>query len=101
MNTKPTRQKPQAQSPQELASDVPLIYAETLMGVAIGPFVSKFILGTEAIGQEPVAKYQIALPTNLMHTLAKQIIDVLGDQGNQAQLLQAFQQYQQELSGQS
>lgn len=77
-------------------TDVPIIYADALMGVAVGPFVSKFMIGNDVIGDEPAPKYQIALPTNLMHALANQIIEILGKSENQAQMLQAFQQYQQE-----
>ncbi|MDC7704020.1 hypothetical protein [Vogesella indigofera] len=73
---------------------VPLIYAEQIVGLAVGPFVSKIILGVENPPGAPVPTIQISMPTNALHGMAKIIIKNIASKETQDQLKEAFEQYQ-------
>lgn len=75
-------------------NEVPLVYVEQLVGVAIGPFVSKIILANENPPHQPTPKLTIAMPTQSLHQMAKQIIELIGNEQTQKQLGDAFRKYQ-------
>lgn len=75
-------------------SSVPLMYADSVVGLAIGPFVSKIILGVENPDQVNTPSLQISMPTNALHNLAKSIIEILSDPNAQAKIAEGHAQYQ-------
>lgn len=79
---------------QDHAKSAPLIYAENIIGLAVGPFVSKVILGLENPPHNPTPTIQISMPTNALHNLAKQVLEVLSNKDTQDQIGKAFKDYQ-------
>jgi hypothetical protein len=75
-------------------SNVPLMYADSVVGLAIGPFVSKIILGVENTDQKNAPSLQISMPTNALHNLAKSVMDVLRDPDAQAKIAEGHAEYQ-------
>jgi hypothetical protein len=75
-------------------SNVPLMYADSVVGLAIGPFVSKIILGVENPDQKSVPSLQISMPTNALHSLATSVIEILRDPDAQAKIAQGHAEYQ-------
>jgi len=56
----------------------PEIYADQVMAVAFGPFVSKFVLGMENHGLgKRTSVATVIMPTNTLHQLARAILDEL------------------------
>lgn len=82
---------------QDHAKSAPLIYAENIIGLAVGPFVSKVILGLENPPHLPTPTIQISMPTNALHGFAKQVMEVLGSQDTQDQIGNAFREYQESI----
>lgn len=83
---------------KDQVKSVPLIYAENIIGLAVGPFVSKIILGLENPPHQPTPTLQISMPTNAMHAMAKQILDILNNPEAQSQIDNAFKEYQKSVS---
>ena len=83
---------------RDQAKAVPLIYAENIIGLAVGPFVSKIILGLENPPHQPTPTLQISMPTNAMHGMAKQILEILNNPDAQSQIEKAFKEYQESVS---
>ncbi|MDO8369604.1 MAG: hypothetical protein Q7S71_02630 [Candidatus Nitrotoga sp.] len=79
--------------------DSQLIYAEQMIGMAAGPFVSKIVLGLDNAPNEATAKFTIVMPTNVLHLMAKQITDILSNQDTQKQLGDGFKTYQDSIHG--
>ena len=79
---------------QDHAKSAPLIYAENIIGLAVGPFVSKVILGLENPPHLPTPTIQISMPTNALHGFAKQVMEVLSNKETQDQIGNAFKEYQ-------
>lgn len=77
-----------------LSTDTQLIYAEQMIGIAVGPFISKIVLGMDDAPNAPIPKFTIVMPTNALHQAAKQIVDVLSNQSSQEQIASAFKAYQ-------
>lgn len=75
-------------------SKTPLMYADSLVGLAIGPFVSKLILGVENPDQQNVPTLQISMPTNALYNLAKHVLDILHDPEAQKSITQGHEEYQ-------
>lgn len=75
-------------------TDVPLVYVDTLMGLAIGPFVSKVILGVENSPQHPNATLQISMPTNALNDLANHILEILSKPDAQAAIVKGHKDFQ-------
>lgn len=79
-------------------NDVPLIYTEQMVGLAVGPFVSKIVLAIENPPHQPTPKLTIAMPTQALHMMAKRITEILSSQETQEQLGDAFHSYQKSVS---
>lgn len=75
-----------------------LAYAEQLVGVAIGPFVSKIVLGMDNSPNPPTPSIILVMPTNVLHLTAKHIIEVLSNPDMQEQLGNGFKNYQESVS---
>ena len=75
-------------------ANTPLMYADTLVGLAIGPFVSKIILGVENPGQQNLPSLQISMPTNALHDLARHIFEVLQNQEAQKNISKGHSDFQ-------
>ncbi len=80
--------------PNVQLTNVPLMYADSLVGLAIGPFVSKIILGVEDPAQQHTPSLQISMPTNALHNLAKHIIELLHDPEAQKNLARGHKDFQ-------
>jgi hypothetical protein len=71
-----------------------LIYSEHLIGMAIGPFVSKIVVGMDNSPNIPVPQYTLVMPTNALHQMAKHIMDSMSAQEAQKKIGDAFKNYQ-------
>jgi hypothetical protein len=78
--------------------NTPLIYADTLVGLAIGPFVSKMILGVESPGQQSTPSLQVSMPTNALHDLAKHILELLQNADAQKNIVEGHKNFQAAIS---
>jgi hypothetical protein len=85
-------QKPTSNNSQ--LANPPLIFADSLVGLAIGPFVSKIILGVENPEQKHIPSIQVTMPTNALHSLAKHITEALRDADVQKNLTNGYQGFQ-------
>jgi hypothetical protein len=90
--TNPEHSPANAPSPASitLGRDLPNLYADNLAGLSIGPYVCKITLATESIPGQLAPSLQITLPTNVMHGLAKAIMDIFSDPDTQRQLSTTF-----------
>lgn len=79
-------------------SDAPLVYVDTLVGLAIGPFVSKMILGVENPGQQNSPSLQVTMPTNSLYELAKNIIELLANEDAQKSIAKGHADFQGQLN---
>jgi hypothetical protein len=62
--------------------DHPLVYADQVMSMAIGPFVSRITFGIENHGAAtrlPVAT--VVIPTNIIHSIAAELVKQLDSEG--------------------
>lgn len=66
------------------------MYVEQMIAAAIGPHVSKITLAIENTPGTLVPTVQIAMPTNTLHSMAKQIMHILSNPDTQKQLEQAL-----------
>jgi len=79
---KTTQAPPQKSAPDELQGSVataPLFYADSLVSLALGPYVSKATLGQQVGGVEPAAfkaTVTVVLPTNALLGMAKNILSL-------------------------
>lgn len=86
--------KPPASLADAVDTPHPLIYADQLSSLAIGPFVSKMTVAIEnhAVGAR-VPVVTIVMPTNTLHQLATQINLALSDRGAVENLKKVVEQY--------
>lgn len=89
MTTKTNHSEPKVE-----LTNAPLMYADSLIGLAVGPFVSKLILGVEQQPQKHVPSLQISMPTNALHDLAKHIIELLHDPESLKNLAKGHKDFQ-------
>ena len=75
-------------------ANTPMVYADTLVGLAIGPFVSKMILGVENPGQQNTPSLQVSMPTNALHELAKHILAILQNEDAQKNIANSHRDFQ-------
>ena len=75
-------------------NEIPLVYMEQMVGIAIGAFVSKIVLGIENPPNSHTPKMTIVMPTKALHLMAKQLNDVLSDKDNQKQIDTEFKNNQ-------
>lgn len=75
-------------------NDVPLLYSEQMVGLAVGSFVSKVVLAIENPPNQPIPKLTLVMPTQALHLMARQIMEILSSQETQDQLNNAFKSYQ-------
>lgn len=71
-----------------------LIYSEHMIGMAIGPFVSKIVLGIDNSPNTPTPQFTLVMPTNALHQMAKHIIKGLSDKDAQEKFGETFKSYQ-------
>lgn len=69
-----------------------LIYVDNMMGLAVGPFVTKIILGSEYAPNQHTPKITLVMPTNALFAMANHVKNILGAQG--APLGKAYQDFQ-------
>lgn len=79
--------------------NIPLVYVDQMVGLAIGPFVSKIVLAVENPPAQPTPKITIAMPTQSLHLMAKQLNEILSTKETQDQFSAAFKTYQETVSG--
>lgn len=79
-------------------TNTPMVYADTVVGLAVGPFVSKIILGVENPGQQSVPSLQISMPTNALHDLAKHIATILKNEDAQKNIAKGHGDFQSSLA---
>lgn len=60
-------------------TNMPVAYCDSVIGIAVGPFVSKLVLGIEGLNQKNIPSLQISMPTNALYDLAIHILEVLRD----------------------
>lgn len=71
-----------------------LIYCEHMIGMAIGPFVSKIVIGIDNSPNPPIPQYTLVMPTNSLHQMARNILEGLSAEGNQKKLTESYKSYQ-------
>lgn len=71
-----------------------LIYCEHMIGMAIGPFVSKVVIGIDNTPNAPSPKFTLVMPTNALHQMAKNILDGLSAEDTQQKLGEIIRKYQ-------
>jgi hypothetical protein len=71
-----------------------LIYCEHMIGIAMGPFVSKVLIGIDNSPNPPIPQYTLVMPTNALHQMAKNIVNALSDEANQKKLSESIKSYQ-------
>ncbi len=71
-----------------------LIYCEHMIGMAIGPFVSKIVIGIDNAPSTPIPQFTLVMPTNSLHQMAKNIIDGLSSEETQRKLGESIKSYQ-------
>jgi hypothetical protein len=75
---------------QQANREIPTIYADNTIGIAVGSFMCKITLATESMPGQLVPSMQIVLPTNVMHGLAKALMDIFSDLNTHQQLEATF-----------
>lgn len=71
-----------------------LIYCEHMIALAIGPFVSKVVIGIDNTPNAPSPKITLVMPTNTLHQMAKNILDGLSAEDTQKKLGDLIKNYQ-------
>ena len=71
-----------------------LIYCEHMIGMAMGPFVSKIVIGIDNSPNPPIPQYTLVMPTNALHQMAKNIVGALSSEENQKKLSEITKSYQ-------
>lgn len=70
-------------------SDVPVIYADNVLAVSIGPFVSKIVLAMESTTpQQAKPSMQIVIPSNVLYAIASQVLNIMGQPAVKEQITQ-------------
>jgi len=75
-------------------TDHPTIYADQIMSIAFGPFVSRFTFGVENHGTQtrtPVAT--VVMPTNMFHNVALELSKQLSTPEFKAHAAGQYQAY--------
>ena len=94
MPAKPPKSSPPVpNTPSETTlnlSEVPAIYADNVLAVSIGPFVSKIVLAMEST-PPPQAKpsVQIVIPSNVLQAIASQVLNIMGQPAVKEQITQS------------
>ena len=73
--------------------NVPVIYADSVSAVSIGPFISKIVLAMESAPQNLTPSMQIVLPSNVLHAIASQVLAIMGQPQVKAQLTEAHEAF--------
>lgn len=93
MPTKLSKNSPVTPStPSETPLDftnVPVIFADNVSAVSIGPFISKIVLAMESAPPNLTPSMQIALPSNVLHAIASQVLAIMGQSQVKEQLTEA------------
>jgi len=73
----------------------PVIYADTLIQIGFGPFVTKCTFGTQHSTAKSInAVLTLALPTNAMIDLAKNILAVASAEGQEEKINNIYNNFQ-------
>lgn len=87
-------EKPEVRTDEQLIAAPITIYADQLAQLAIGPFASKLTFGVDRKqGDVPAPVVTIALPTPALLNLAKQVFQILENQGIQKALKGEIEDY--------
>ncbi|CAN7608755.1 hypothetical protein LJR034_004657 [Caballeronia sp. LjRoot34] len=83
----------------ESKQQIPLMYFDSVAGLAFGPFVSRIVLGVQQLqgtGHKPQIEpgLTIVMPTAALHHLAREIGKTLDNPEHRKALEQAFANYQ-------
>lgn len=71
-----------------------LIYCEHMIGMSIGPFVSKIVIGLDNSPNAPMPQFTLVMPTNGLHLMATNVLAALSSDDNQKKLGEGFKSYQ-------
>jgi hypothetical protein len=78
----------------QFSATVPVIYADQVMGLAFGPFVSRLTVGIEdAMNSKRVATATLVMPTNMLHVALNELSKQLSSEETRAQFEQQYKDY--------
>lgn len=84
-------------SPPEQSA--PVVYADNITAIAIGPFVSKVVFGLEGSpGQNPSPSMQLTLPTNVLQAMAVHIVNAMRSSEVKEQVTKGHKEFQETLA---
>lgn len=88
-----TSVNPSVANQDKQATVAPLVYADNLSGLALGPFVSRITFGLENPPGQFSPTLQVSMPTNALHAMAKQILDAFDSPTVKPKIDKAYETY--------
>lgn len=85
--------------PDGVVAQAPIMYFDSLVGMGLGPFVSRITLGIQESGTTAPRigpALTLVMPTAALHQLAREVVRTLDNPQHRKVLEQAFLKYQQD-----
>lgn len=78
----------------QVSASIPVIYADQIMGIAFGPYVTRLTFGVEDHANSTRnAAATVVMPTNVLHAALSELMRQLTADGTRAQFETQYKEY--------